>query len=156
MSTRFNWLAGVAAVVLLVGIAGCGTGLADALYQTASAAGRTTLDMFLTDVANAIADACDDATDDDDADDNGDEGDDGGDVPTDELTPDPDAGAASYAAGCAACHCDDGSGGCAASAPGVQGATLDALSAVLGDAAHFGQGPLDDQELVDIEAFLGS
>lgn len=152
----------VIALLVLVGVVGCGSGVNEALYQTASAAGRTAVDIFLTELANALADAFDpaaappaddDATNGEEAD--GDEGD--GDVPADELIPDPDNGATLYLAGCAACHCDDGSGGCAAGAPSVVGVSFDVLSDYLGNGAtHFGQGPLTDQELVDMEANLAS
>jgi hypothetical protein len=168
MNTRLHWSVTIVPVILLFGVAGCGSGVNEVLCQTTSAAGRTTLDIFLTELANALADAFD-TTDtppadngDDGADDqNGDEGGDdanGGDVPLDDLTPDAANGETVYAAnGCAPCHCDDGSGGCGAAAPGVVGIGVDVLSDYLGNGAtHFGQGPLTDQELVDLEAYLGS
>ena len=170
MNTRLRWSAGLGTAVLLLGLIGCGSGVNEALYQTASAAGRTALDIFLTELANALADTFDqtatppaddgeDGTEDGNGDGNWDVDDgDGEDVSPDELTSDPDAGQAVYADnGCAPCHCDDGSGGCAMSAPGLVGASFDTLSDDLGgDSVHFGQGPLSNQELVDLEAYLGS
>jgi len=169
MNTRLRWLVGLGAAVLLLGLVGCGSGVNEALYQTASAAGRTALDIFLTELANALADTFDqtatppaddgdDGTEDGDGNGNGDVDDgDGEDVSPGELIPDPANGEAVYAVGCASCHCADGSGGCAMSAPGLVGASFDTLSDDLGgDSVHFGQGPLSNQELVDLEAYLGS
>ena len=43
------------------------------------------------------------------------------------------------------------------SAPGLVGTNFDTLFGYLGDGAtHFGQGPLTNQELVDLEAHLDS
>jgi mono/diheme cytochrome c family protein len=173
MSTRLRWSVPLVSVVLILGLGGCGTSINEALYQTVSAAGRTTLDIFLTEFANALAQAFTPTTppadDGDDGADNGDganggdvtdgDGDgDGGDVSPDELTPDPVAGGAIFADnGCGACHCDDASGGCAAGAPGMVGLSYDALfDTVGGGTMHFGKPSLTTQQLVDLEAYLAS
>jgi len=58
---------------------------------------------------------------------------------------------------CSACHCPDGSGGCAASAPRVVDVGPDTVMATLaGDAPHLG-GKIDDitdQQIADLVAFL--
>ena len=98
------WLCGVA---LVAGLVGCGSNFPELLYQSASAAGRTYLDLLLTDVANTVADALDREDEvspdgDDNGDDNGDDdGGDGGDISFDDLTGDPAAGEPLYAS-CAA------------------------------------------------------
>jgi len=145
-----------------VGITGCGINLSESLYQAGAAAGRTALDLWLTDLANQLADAAVDTTDpapdgdgmapDDDADGSG-----GSDGPGFGAT-DGDAtdGEAVYVStGCAGCHCDDGVGGCALSAPAVAGAAADVLDAVLrGEAIHPVRVDISDPDLADLEAYL--
>ena len=58
-------------LALLVG--GCGTNFDEILYQSLAATGRTAFDIFLTDLANAIADRAEDESDDGD-DSDGDDG----------------------------------------------------------------------------------
>ena len=149
-----RWLVGMIAVVLLLGMSGCGTNLADVLYQTAAAAGRTYVDLLITDVANDLADAIedevtgdDDTADGDDAD-GDDDGDDGGDDADDGGAAD---GATLYANNCAACHGADGASGFA---PDVTGLTADELAAGLESASH-GSISLTDEEVAAIAEFLG-
>lgn len=164
---------GAVALALLAAVVGCGTNLDDILYQTGSSVGRTSLDLLLTDFANAIADRFDDQAadadqdddDGDDADGDGDDGDgddaDGGDADDGggdltDLTGDPVAGEALFAS-CTACHCADAAGGCMPTAPGLIGADADVNDEYLrGDAPHPTKPDLTDQEIVDLAAFLAS
>jgi len=161
MNTRLRWSVGLGTAVLLIGLVGCGSGVNEALYQTASAAGRTALDIFLTELANALADTFDQTATPPDDDGNGGDADDGDgnggdeDVPFDDLVGDPVAGEPLYAS-CAACHCADAGGDCLPGAPGVVGASAEALDEFLrGDASH-PPSDLSNQEIVDLEAYLGS
>jgi mono/diheme cytochrome c family protein len=155
-------------MAMLMGLVGCGSGVNEALFQTANAAGRTVLDLFLTELANGLAGGLDEtaAPPPDDSFNgmtNGDAIGDGGDGlgadgSSDELTPDPDAGLQVYSSnGCASCHCDNAGGGCALEAPGLLGVQLDALGDSLrGDSTHPVSSTLSDQDLVDLEAYLAS
>ena len=70
-----------------------------------------------------------------------------------------DNGAMLYADNnCADCHCADAGGGCALSAPVLVGAGVEALNAFLrgGESHSGGTAPFDDQELVDLAAYLAS
>jgi len=70
-----------------------------------------------------------------------------------------DNGAMLYANNnCADCHCADAGGGCALSAPVLVGAGVEALNAFLrgGESHSGGTAPFDDQELVDLAAYLAS
>lgn len=70
-----------------------------------------------------------------------------------------DNGAMLYADNnCADCHCADASGGCALSAPVLVGAGVEALNAFLrgGESHSGGTAPFDDQDLVDLAAYLAS
>lgn len=156
-----GWPIGPAAIALALGIAGCGTNLDEILFQSATALGRTYIDLLLTDVANTLAER-DQDEEPVDGDQNGDDADDGNgddDGTTDggfeDLVGDPAAGEPLYAS-CAACHCADASGGCLPSAPGVVGVSAETLDEFLrGDAPH-PPSDLTDQEIVDLEAYLAS
>jgi mono/diheme cytochrome c family protein len=155
-SNRFAILLSVLFVcpVLLAGLAGCGSGVNDVLFQALSATGQTVFDMALTDAVNAFLDARDgedeppaddDATD--GADDDGDadaDGDDGG------GDGEPD-GAALYGTGCAACHAADGTGG---AGPDITGLSAADLTDGLGSAIH-GSITLTEDEVAAIAEFLG-
>ena len=161
--------AAVTTLILLTGLVGCGTNWQDVLAQTGTAIGQTYVDLFLTDVANAVADRFDDegtddgqgdgADDTDGEDGNGtdqDGGDDdsGGDLSG--LTGDPAAGQTLYAS-CAGCHCADAVGGCLPTAPGLIGASAELNDEYLrGDATHPTKPDLSDQEIVDLAAYLAS
>ena len=148
---------------LLVAVPGCGTNLNELLFQASTAASRTVLDLWLTDLANQLADSFDDDGGSADADSGGhdghdDEHDTGGGTGPGDLTGDRVAGSAVFSAnGCASCHCADAAGGCALSAPSILGAGVDRLSEFLtGATVHPLTVDLTDQELVDLEAFLVS
>lgn len=73
------------------------------------------------------------------------------------LTGDATNGKALYGAnGCAACHCADAVGGCAANAPALMGVTTQKLDDHLrGSEVHAGgKFTLTDQEISDLQAFL--
>ncbi len=166
----------VAAVALSLGLGGCGTSVNELLSQTSAAAGRTFLDLLLTDVANTLedqldslgepADGGDQDADDDDSDGdtdggaNGDSSDNGGSTGggLDDLTGDPAVGETLYASnGCAVCHCEDAAGGCALSAPAIIDTTTQGLDGFLrGDEIHPSKIDLTDQEIVDLQAYLAS
>ncbi len=158
---RPGWLLVVA---YLISLSGCGTNLNDLLYQTASAGGRTFLDLLLTDTANAVADSFDQGRTSDQGS-TSDQQDAGGGTapqegpPLDELTGDPDAGGALFSANnCTACHCPDARGGCALDAPSLPGVATEMLDGRLrGDIPHPG-GKFDfaNQDIVDLQAFLAS
>ncbi len=144
-----------------VALPGCGTNYEDVLFQVASAAGRTAVDLFVTDVVNTVAGVEDvdnsvdeDATDDTDGADNG-----GGVVDLDSLVGDAVAGQDIFTVNnCGACHCADGIGGCALDAPTVIGVATSVTDEVLrgGDPHAGGKFSLSDQELVDLAAFMAS
>lgn len=121
-------------------VCGCGTNFDEILYQSLAATGRTAFDIFLTDLANAIADRAEDDSD------NGDDsdGDDG-------------TGESIYVSnGCAACHCADASGGCALDAPALLDVDVETLDEFLrGDTPHTGgKYDLTDQDILDLEVYL--
>jgi mono/diheme cytochrome c family protein len=76
-----------------------------------------------------------------------------------DVVGDPVAGEAFYNANaCGACHCADGSGGCAASAPDIRAVdTNTILETLAGEASHTGGKIADvtEQEVADLAAFLG-
>ena len=163
MIIRHHRVVSVVAACLFVATVGCGTGFNDALYQTAGSLGRVTLDIFLTELANRLAESFDqdrasDGADDDtggDADDGGGGGADQGD---DDLVGDAAAGEVVYTTGgCAGCHCDDASGGCALDSPALVGSPVEVLDeTLLGDVSHPVKPAMSGQDLVDLEAYLGS
>ena len=59
--------------------------------------------------------------------------------------------------GCGSCHCADASGGCALDAPALLGADGETVDAVLrADTRHKGgQQDLTDQDILDLQAYLG-
>ncbi|MBN4058993.1 cytochrome c [bacterium AH-315-J04] len=142
-----------------ISVSGCGTNFEDVLFQVASAAGRTAVDAFVTDVANAIAgveDTDDSVTDvaDDDSD-----NDDSGSTDLDSLVGDLANGEDIFMANnCGACHCVDGIGGCALDAPSVIGVSTQVTDEVLrGSHAHAGgKFNLSDQEIADLIAYIAS
>lgn len=158
------------AAILLAGLGtGCGSAFSEILFQAASAAGRSALDVALTDLANDLADAADqqgdDGVDDDGAvdDDPGDSDDSPpDDSPVDDgggdLAGDAATGEAVFVDnGCTSCHCADASGGCALSAPGLAGVSRTELeSRLTGELSHPIQADLTAQEFADLEAFLAS
>ncbi|MFQ5495702.1 MAG: c-type cytochrome [Phycisphaerae bacterium] len=139
---------------------GCGTNFDELLIQAGTAAGRTAVDLLLTDLANSLADLGNQGAP---------PGDTGGGTPGGGTTP-PDGGmldglvgtAATGASlfvsnGCSGCHCDDATGGCALSAPRIIGEDPAAIDAVLrGSHPHPIKVDLLDQDIVDLAAFLGS
>lgn len=159
----------LAASLVTLAVAGCGTSLETILFQTGSAAGRTFVDRLLTDVANSIADSFDavdsptDGTgnvgdpppDDSSGGDSGGPADGGG---LDTLTGDPADGGGIYSGnGCAGCHCADAAGGCALDAPSLAGGTVETIDGALrGDAPHPVKVDLSDQDIADLEAYLTS
>lgn len=139
-----------------LGATGCGADFNEFLRQSAASGGRVLVDIFLTDLANALAeigeqnDAPPDPVD-DDTDDPGDA------PPPGDLEPDAVEGEAIFVANnCAACHCADAAGGCALSAPSLINVPVEMLEAILvGDAPHTGgKFGLSQQDLVDLEAYL--
>lgn len=163
---RLGWCAAsLGTIVLALGTVGCGTNLAELLTQTGDAAATTALDILLTDFTNAVADSLGgtsrqpvgDGQDGGGSDQGGDGS--GGSGGSGQVTGDQEAGEQLYASSnCAACHCADGSGGCALDAPALQGtdaATLDNF--LRGDAPHPG-GKLDTdaQGIADLAAYLAS
>ena len=59
MIIRHHRVVSVVFPCLFAAAVGCGTGINDALYQTAGSVGRVTLDIFLTEWANRLADSFD-------------------------------------------------------------------------------------------------
>ncbi len=153
-----KWSTTFIAVILFLGVSGCGTNVQDILYQTGSSVGRSFYDMLLTEMVNDIADAfdttADDAADDEDADDDGeDPADDGADDDADDDGDDgaaPD-GATLYADNCAACHGDDGASGFG---PDVTGLSADDMAAGLESGTHAGIS-LTDDEVAAIAELMG-
>ena len=160
MHTLTRWSATFVIVILLIGMVGCGTNLNQILFQSGTAMGRTAFDLFLTDLANAIADgaeADDDAADTDDADDDDTDADDDADADDDDDDADDDGdddgvidGAGLYADNCSACHGADGASGFAAA---VVGFTADELAVGLESATH-GSISLTDDEVAALAEFL--
>ena len=155
---RINAITGV---LILAAVAGCGTNLNEALLLATESGTRTLIDVLLSDLYSDLPDlftippAVGDTTDDaDDGNVGGDAG--SGDGPV--TDGDADNGEQVFTANsCAACHCADATGGCAASAPAIAGVGVDTLRELLqGDMPHIG-GKFPDlsaQDLADIEAFL--
>lgn len=155
-------------------VAGCGTDLGEALLFAGESAGRTFLDVILSDFYSDAPDLVTfpggrgDTADDDEAADDTTQGDttdtepndtappDGGDVV--DLIGDADRGATVYAASfCAGCHCDDASGGCLPTAPDIRGDELITLTDVLqGNRSHVGGAfpDLTPQDTADLQTFL--
>ncbi len=158
------YVVGLLAVSLAWLTLGCGSGFSEILFQAFSAVGRSALDVALTDIANDLADAADQqepdpAETDPDADDHDDIPAD--DPPVDDGTDpvaDPVTGQTVYTDnGCAGCHCDDASGGCALSAPGlIESSSSDLESHLTGEHTHPVQADLSATELADLEAYLAS
>ena len=158
-SNHVVWISLAAATM---GLGGCGIDVEALFLQSADALGRTCLDLLLTDLANDLADAqeADDDGNGGDADDDDGNGDDEGnggdeDVPFDDLVGDPVAGEPLYAS-CAACHCADAGGDCLPGAPGVIGASAEALDEFLRGGASHPPSDLSNQEIVDLEAYLAT
>lgn len=158
--TPKRWPASLLAVGCLMSVSGCGANFDEVLYQTASATGRTFLDILLTDLANTLADSFDQGGTPAPGDGLG-----GGDTtppdgpPVEELTGDLDAGEEIFVSNvCSACHCADAAGGCALSAPSLVGVATETLDDRLrGDAAHpGGKFDLTNQDIVDLQAYLAS
>jgi cytochrome c553 len=163
---RLRWCAaGLGLAVLALGTVGCGSNWADLLTSTGDAAATTVLDILLTDFTNAVADSVHGTSQQEVGDGQdgggGDQGGDGGGGSGDsgQVTGDQAAGEQLYtSSNCAACHCADGSGGCALDSPALQGTDAAALDNFLrGDAPHPG-GKLDTdaQGIADLAAYLAS
>ena len=157
-SRSAGWWSGLGAVMLLVGLIGCGTNVEALVAQTGNATATMVLDLLLTDFANSVADAFDEA-DQPPADrgqgDGGDNGDVDGDADGDgngDGDGDESPGAALYSANCAGCHGEDGASGFA---PDITGMAADVLSAGLESASH-GSISLTDEEVAELEAYLAS
>jgi len=131
---------------LAVPFAGCGTNLNEVLLQSGAATGRTLIDLWLTDFENRLAGSFNSS------------GATVGSSGSTGLTGDPAAGQTVYAANnCAACHCAAASGGCALSAPPIAGVASDTIAARLrGDVPHPLKIQFSDQDLADLQAYLGS
>lgn len=149
---------------LAIATTGCGTNLNEVLLQGVEAAGRTTLDLLLTDLANNLAGAGDQGgttpPDDGDADVNGSGmGDEGtGGPPLSDLMGDAAGGEMVFVTNnCASCHCADATGGCALDAPSIAGRDVETVDDTLrGTLAHPTKVDLADQEIADLAAYLGS
>ena len=150
MQTITRWPMRLVAVVLLLGLAGCGTNIEEILYQTGAATGRTLFDVMLTDLANAIVECCERDEAPDDGEDNGDVngGEDGGDANGGNGEVD---ASALYANNCSACHGADGASGFA---PDITAMNAETLSAGLESASH-GSISLTEEEVAAIAGFLG-
>lgn len=132
--------------------AGCGTNLEEALFQTVSAAGRTFLDLALTDLANDVADSFE-REESAPADQTGDDaGNDDGGMDEDDATDGSADGAALFAANCSACHGDDGASGFA---PDISGFAADALTTGLALPTHDAITMTED-EVAAIAAFFAN
>lgn len=156
-------------------VAGCGTDLGEALLFAGDSAGRTFIDVLISDFYSDAPELVTfpgrlgDATDDDaapeetaadmDAEESAPlEEEDIEDIVDLELAGDADRGVAVFTANfCTACHCDDASGGCLPTAPDVRGTNVTTLQEKLqGDEPHVG-GTFPDltaQDLADLQAFL--
>lgn len=144
------WLA----PILIAVMPGCSTVAGDALFNAATAAGTSVLDQLLTAAINGTLDLVnppptDEADDGSDSDGN-----------FEGLTGDAANGQALFTLfNCASCHCADGSGGCALSAPSLIGVGTTELDDNLrGQSIHLGGKftQLTDQEIVDLMALLAS
>ncbi len=149
-----------------ISVAGCGTNFEDILFQVTSAAGRTAVDAFVTDVANAIAGVEDvdgsgdnGANNDSDNDNGSTDDNDAGSGDLDSLIGDLANGEDLYTVNnCGACHCADGVGGCALDAPSIVGVSTNVADIVLrGSNPHAGgKFNFSDQEIADLVAYLAS
>jgi len=122
----------------------------EALLGDSAHVGGKVPDLTEQDLADLVAFLADVGGGGDDGGDNGNGG--GG------PTGDAQAGQAFFTANaCSACHCVDGAGGCAASAPRVIGAVPDTIRETLaGESTHTGGkfNDITDQEIADLAAFL--
>lgn len=141
--------------LLLAIVAGCGTNLDQVLEQLASAAGRTYLDLALTEVANNVVASLEPSEDstatnsNDGQSQNGNESGNGG--QNDQMDGGGGAdGAALFAADCASCHGADGASGFA---PVITGFTADELATGLAMSVHSSI-ELTDDDVAAIAAFL--
>ncbi|MCO6435935.1 MAG: hypothetical protein J5J06_02480 [Phycisphaerae bacterium] len=156
----------VLAIVSMLPASGCGTNFQDVLLQSGAAFGRSALDLFLTDLANALADALDE----DNANTNTNENDNGNDNgntnannngnandnTNDNGTPGPGdvaSGETIVGSRCAACHGADGASGFA---PDIQGVDEAAIEAMVGGAGGHIMVDLSAQDIADVAAFLAS
>lgn len=154
----------VLSLFLLVTSSGCGTEVQNAIIQAGTAAGQTFLDNLFTELLNELAAQGDETTPPNDGDmpDDGDvtDGDDttGNGAGLDDLMGDVTAGNAVFVDnGCASCHCDDATGGCALSAPSLIGVDLDTVDTFIrGSGSHPVKPPLTDQQIVDLSVYLAS
>lgn len=162
-------LSGIGLLAVVTGLAsGCGTNLDQVLLQTATATGRTVLDIFLTEYANNLVDQFQPGDQNGDQNQDGGGGTDNGGTDNgggsngggglDGLTGDAAAGETVFSSNnCAGCHCADASGGCALSAPSIVGMSRTILDEELrGSSPHPVKVNLSDQEIVDLEAYLAS
>ena len=160
----------VVTAALSLAPAGCGSGVSEALRQTGAAAQRNFLDLLLTELAAALADAPGDTTesiaDTEPVADGEDEVDTPNEPPgevtdtggLEDLAGDGSRGEALFAVnGCAACHCEDATGGCALEAPSLLEVDVAAVDENLrGEGPHPIAVELSDQEIVDLQAYLVS
>ncbi len=152
------------AMLTAIALCGCGTNFDALLLQSLAARGTTVLDLIITDVVDQVVDNLDQTPVDQPGDNDGPDSSDGPDnsnmdPPPDDLMPDTAAGMAFYAAnGCGGCHCDDGSGGCALSAPPLFDVNAETTGAILRGEQSHPIAPLDisQQELADLESFFAS
>lgn len=140
------WPVRLMAAGMVLVVAGCGTNLDEVVYQTIAAAGRTYVDLVLTDVANDLAGVSEDDADDDTNDTDGTNGDGGnGDAGLD--------GAALFASnGCNGCHGEDGASG---SAPDISGKAAAEVATGLELPIHTAIS-LSEEEIAAIAEFLGA
>jgi len=130
-------LAASLGIPLLFALGGCGANMNELLFQTATAAANTAIDLWLTELANNLADHFDD------------EPDDGPDLPDG----DPVAGEQAYRAnGCAACHGENAEGGIGPAMAGMN--ELEALQQRFGGGASHNGSTLSEQEIEDVAAWL--
>ncbi|HNQ23205.1 MAG TPA: c-type cytochrome [Phycisphaerae bacterium] len=139
---KLTWML---ALFCLAGAWSCGSDVGQLFYQVGSAAGRTAIDVWLTDTVNAVLDrqeqVPDEGTDGTDGD-----GDGGG------LIGDPERGATLFAQNnCATCHGADGGGGVVGPARGTYFQELDNL--LRGQGTHT-KVNLNDQAIMDLVAYL--
>ncbi len=138
---------------LLIVATGCGTNLEEALFQTASAAGQTYLDLRLVDLANGVAAFFEQGNTPPPADQSGgNAGNDNGAADGGNATDGAPDGAALFAANCSACHGDDGASGFA---PDISGFAADALTAGLALDTHTAIS-LTEDEIAAIAAFFAN
>jgi cytochrome c551 len=139
---------GLGAVLMAVGVAGCGTAnTTDLLVNIANAAATTTLDLALSGAANSFAgcfEPCPPCEDEGDGNGDGNGGGNGGGDPGQQV----------YLERCAGCHGANGEGGSGPPLAGVD--WTDRLQELFGGGqSHFGA-TLTDQEIADVAAWLAS